>query len=340
MSDQQGLIAASSDRTASAYQRDSGRAKVCSVCGSDRITKFLSAPDRFHLRREVYRLLRCSSCSCVRLDCPPKPQEMYLHYDTEYHAAIASGGEKSADSRWLGHRRKIARYKSGGTILDIGCSSGGFLGTMKSGSWKLYGIEMEASTADRARLATGAEVFVGNAVDAPFAAQSFDVITCFDVLEHVYDPPEFLTRVQKWLKPGGIFFVMLPNIDSWEARMFGSFWYGLELPRHLTHFSPKSLRHLMTRLGFRELALRTVTSYAERSLGYICSAAAERLGFSPEPQSRPRQPSVLWRILRKGIRVSAIQPFGWLASWAGRGASMEAIFEKPRSAANTSGANN
>ncbi|MGA8765327.1 MAG: class I SAM-dependent methyltransferase, partial [Candidatus Sulfotelmatobacter sp.] len=117
---------------------------------------------------------------------------MGFHYGEDYHKAIVLGGEQSAAERWHGHRERISRYKQGGAILDIGCSSGGFLGTMKGGTWKLYGIEMEASTAERARFNTGAEIFVGDALDAPFPAETFDVVTCFDVLEHVYEPRQFL----------------------------------------------------------------------------------------------------------------------------------------------------
>src|ERR1035438_10453930 len=74
------------------------------------------------------------------------------------------------------------------------------------------------------------------------AAESFDVITCFDVLEHLYEPRKVMARVGEWLKPGGIFYVLVPNVDSAEARAFGSYWHGLELPRHLFHYSPASLK--------------------------------------------------------------------------------------------------
>ena len=136
---------------------------------------------------------------------------MGIHYSEDYHRAIMAGGEKSAPSRWQRQRDVIARHKKGGAILDIGCSSGAFLGTMKGGSWKLYGIDMEASTAEKARAATGAEVFVGDVLDAPFPAESFDVITGFDLLEHVYHPRQFLAKVLEWLKPGGIFYAGRPQ---------------------------------------------------------------------------------------------------------------------------------
>jgi SAM-dependent methyltransferase len=302
---------------------------VCPLCGSRTTREFLRAPDRFHLRREIYQLMLCADCMYVWLASPPAPEEMGLHYGEDYHCAIAAAGETGVQGRWQRHGDLISRHTQGGAILDIGCSSGAFLGTMKRDCWKLYGIEMEQETAEKARSATGAQIFVGDAMDAPFASESFDAITCFDVLEHVYNPRAFLSQVREWLKPGGKFFVMLPNIESWEARAFGSYWYGLELPRHLSHFSPRSLRYLMGSLGFREVHLKTPRiSYVERSVGYLCSAGLGRLGVETPPQSRPRRAGIPKRAVRKALRVALIEPFAAAASVAGAGGSIEAVFGK------------
>ena len=304
--------------------------EACPLCDSTQIAPFLTASDRFHMRREMYQLLRCSLCSAVWLDQPPRPDQMAIHYDHDYHEAITTAGEAYPETRWGRHREVIARYKQGGAILDIGCSSGAFLRAMKGESWKLHGIEMEASTAERARAATGAEVFVGDVDDAPFRPESFDVITAFDLLEHVYRPRQFLGNVMRWLKPGGIFFTMLPNIDSWESQLFGSYWYGLELPRHLFHFSPRSLRHLLTDLGFEELLVMTSTvSYAERSVGYLYVEALERAGFAPVAPSQAQVGSLPWRAVRKILRMGLVKPAGSLAGFAGAGANIEAVFRKP-----------
>ena len=90
---------------------------------------------------------------------------------------------------------------------------------------------MSAECAKTAEARSGAQVFVGNILDAPFPPESFDVITCFDVLEHLYEPRRVMARVSEWLKPGGMFYVLVPNVDSAEARVFGSYWHGLELPQ-------------------------------------------------------------------------------------------------------------
>jgi len=303
--------------------------ETCPVCSGARVVDLLEAPDRFHLRKKTYRLIRCSTCSCVWQTRPPQPEEMHNHYTEDYHKSIVAAGEGSATRRWKNQVKLISNHKRGGSILDLGCSSGGFLSTMRGGAWKLYGIEMEESTAERARVATGAEVFVGDVIDAPFLPGSFDVITCFDVLEHVYNPRQFITKVSEWLKPGGIFYAMMPNIDSWEARLFGSYWFGLELPRHLFHFSPRSLRYLMSSLGFEELSVTTPrVSYIERSSGYVCSSLLEKLGFRPRAQANPKPISFPRRAVRKGVRVICLAPFAQVASSARKGPSMEVVFRK------------
>ena len=114
-------------------------------------------------------------------------------------------------------------------------------------------LPMSEDCAKTAEARSGARVFVGNILDAPFPPESFDVITWFDVLEYLYEPRRVMARVSEWLKPGGIFYVLVPNVDSAEARVFRSYWHGLELPRHLFHYSPASLSNsLPTRRDFEK----------------------------------------------------------------------------------------
>jgi 2-polyprenyl-3-methyl-5-hydroxy-6-metoxy-1,4-benzoquinol methylase len=306
----------------------------CPLCGSLQTLDLLRAPDRFHLRQDVYQLVRCTSCSCVWLSSPPKPEEMSFHYGDDYHRAIVRGGETSASRRWQGHREIISRHRRGGAILDIGCSSGGFLGTMAGAGWELFGIEMEPSTAEKARERTGAEVFVGDALDAPFPPESFDVVTCFDVLEHIYEPRQFLAKILEWLKPGGILYVKLPNIDSWEAKLLGTYWYGLELPRHLYHFSPRSLRRLMSTLGFQEISITANESgsHLPNSARYIYEAFRQKLGSSPvslaETLANGRPSSLPWRVVRKLMQVSLVWPWAKITGAAGAGVFIDAIVAK------------
>jgi SAM-dependent methyltransferase len=234
----------------------SGALQVCPACGQDRAREWLRASDRFHGRHEKYILMRCPACSLVWLSQPPAPTEMHLHYTDAYDRLISAAGQNSPH-RWRERKKTLAQYKQSGALLDLGCSSGSFLQSLPSESWELSGIEMSADSARNAEASTGAKVFVGEILEASFPQESFDVVTCFDVLEHLYEPRKIMARVSAWLKPGGIFYVLVPNVDSAEARVFGSYWHGLELPRHLFHYSPASLKFVAESAGLRMLSLET-----------------------------------------------------------------------------------
>lgn len=304
-------------------------AKHCPSCGRNSAKDVLRAPDRFHGRLQFYQLVRCPSCSLVWLENPPRPDEMGDHYGRDYDQFIGAGGENSPE-RWMHRQQTLLRYKPDGTLLDLGCSSGSFLTSLKGQAWKLYGIEMSPSAAAQAEASSGAKIFVGDILEAPFERESFDVITCFDVLEHLYEPSHVVKRVSEWLKPGGVFYILVPNIESWEARLFHSYWYGLELPRHLFHYSPASLRHLGRTVGLEELSIETGRNPAfEYSVRYVCDELLEKLGRKPTPLAQDnRKASLPWRGVRKVFRMTLLQAFSKLTTVAGAGESIHAVFKK------------
>jgi SAM-dependent methyltransferase len=300
----------------------------CMACGRDGAELFLKAPDRYHGRQTPYQLLRCPSCSLVWLGNPPSPEEMGQHYAPDYDRSVAAAGD--SPERWRGRVEEIKRQKSGGSLLDLGCSSGAFLQAMKSPSWKLYGIEMSGEVASRAESATGGQVFVGDILDAPYAPGSFDVITCFHVFEHLYDPQAVLQKAAEWLKPGGIFYTMMPNIDSAGARIFGSYWYALELPRHLFHFSPKSLGKMANSVGLEQASLVTGREvFIEKSVHYLIDEMFRRVGVTRTSLAKMKEPGIPFRVVRKAFRLTVLPVLDGVAALAGDGESIHAILRKP-----------
>jgi SAM-dependent methyltransferase len=303
--------------------------KRCLVCGHEGAETLLQAPDRFHGATEIYTLVRCSSCAMVWLDNAPNPQDMWQHYGQDYDYKIAAAGE-SSPQRWRDRRETLSLHKQGGAILDLGCSSGSFLETLKGGNWDLYGVEMSRESADRALGRCGAKVFVGDILDAPFARGSFDAITCFHVFEHLYDPKAVLTKVSQWLKPGGIFYALMPNIDSAGMRVFKSYWYALELPRHLHHFSPKSLSQLAASVGLEETSLTAKREvFIDYSVGYVLDDLLKKVGITRLPLSKQhKEPSFSWKVVRKMYRLTLLPVLTGLIALAGDGESIHAVFRK------------
>jgi SAM-dependent methyltransferase len=133
--------------------------------------------------------------------------------------------------------------------------------------WRLAGIELDPEAAGKARGVTP-DIFVGDPRQAPFPPASFDLITAFHVLEHLPDPLGALRAMLGWLAPGGLMIVEVPNADGLGARLFGRYWSGLDFPRHLVHFTPRTLGALVERAGGRVVARvhRTKPRYLTRSL--------------------------------------------------------------------------
>ena len=164
--------------------------------------------------------------------------------------------ERSRVQRWDRHygmikrRRVIERYISTGSILDVGCATGNFLAEMKqTGRWQTAGIEPDARAAAYAMKEHQLAVQVGLLRDIPLPAEQYDVITLWNVLEHVPSPVSELRRLVAALRPGGIIVFSLPNLESYEVRLFGNRWFCWELPRHVCFFPATLVRDIVRDLG-------------------------------------------------------------------------------------------
>ena len=136
--------------------------------------------------------------------------------------------------------------------MDVGCGSGAALGVARALGWRVAGIEPDEADAEKARR-FAEEVYIGDALSAPFPPGRFDLVTALHVVEHVPDPVRLVRRMLEWLAPGGLLIIEVPNAGGLGARIFGRAWSGLELPRHLSHFSPETLRRAVERAGGRVL---------------------------------------------------------------------------------------
>jgi SAM-dependent methyltransferase len=147
--------------------------------------------------------------------------------------------------------RMVTKRKKPGRILDVGCGVGHFLNGMKRRGWQVFGTEVSEEAAAYARERFDLEVFVGPLEQAEFPAACFDAVTLWHVLEHLHDPLATLREINRLLKNDGLLVFAIPNWDSVDARLFGEFWVGLDMPRHLYTFPHPALEKLLAKTGFK-----------------------------------------------------------------------------------------
>ena len=181
--------------------------------------------------------------------------------------ALIPGVQSRATYRW---NNAMAPWRSGGSVLDIGCGSGEYLRYMHALGWKVSGVEPDPRAADVARDRAGADVIVGVIGSVHLPPRSFDAVVSMHAIEHVSDPFRFLTRAAECLRPGGFLCIQTPNYNSLARRVFGRDWYAHDPPRHLTLFTPASLERLAHKTGLlRSVRVRTLSRRSRREAEHV-----------------------------------------------------------------------
>ena len=138
----------------------------------------------------------------------------------------------------------------------MGCGSGKTLALLKELGWDVYGLEIDKNAVQIARERGLVNVKLGGYEKiANFPDNYFDSIRLYHVIEHIPDSQACLRLIYKKLKPGGEIILGTPNTDSVVSKMFGKFWYNLDIPRHLFLFSPNTLSTIVKTEGFSQLSV-------------------------------------------------------------------------------------
>ncbi len=213
---------------------------------------------------ELSRILRDGSVAVRRV----------LARELGYRHLDVTGAGPLDRLRALARRRKVRKnfppWTGRGRLLDVGCASGRFIRQMAAVGWQVAGIEFDPEAAVKAKTVTP-RIFVGDPVDADFLPESFDLVTAFHVIEHLPDPLGALRNMVRWLAPGGLMIVEVPNVAGVGGSLFGRYWSGLDFPRHLIHFTPASMGAMVERAGGCVVRAmhKTKPRYLTRSLRHM-----------------------------------------------------------------------
>jgi len=227
---------------------------ACVFCGS---SDSIVAYQTFDIFQNNFDIRRCRNCDAWFLSPFPSKELLEKAYDVTYYGdqetKFKDGPiEKALDSFRTVRAKRLAKLlPQNARILDIGCGNGNFLEFIsRYGNFELHGIERDPKAAARALAKPGMQIKTTPLVEHDFAENFFHAITLFHVFEHLSNPSETLSIIDKILEPGGYLYISFPNIDSCQAKIFKGKWLHLDPPRHLLFFAPKTFIKLIGARGY------------------------------------------------------------------------------------------
>ena len=292
----------------------------CALCGGREHETLFVGRDRLHHTPGAWPVVRCRGCGLVFTNPRPAPESVGLVYPESYRPHQRPRRKRQSRrwklqqwalryhwnypprrGGWLGkilsgpvmlwvrgkaRNYDLFPYQGEGRLLDYGCGNGKFLLAMRDRGWQVQGMDLTPQAVERCR-AEGLEARLGRDMDE-YPPNSFDAITLWQVIEHVPSPRQTLGQAWRALRPGGLLTMSLPNFDSLTARWFGPYWFPLELPRHVTHFTPVTLKRILAEENFTDIRFRPQRygQWAQSSFKFVGEEHPSRL--------------IQWLLKRKG----------------------------------------
>lgn len=240
----------------------------CNFCLSDE-TSLLFATKDLSVRvnsSEEFLVRQCRKCGLVFLSPQPSYEELASYYSGDYYTHIKNSLQTPTSGfykalRWF--KKKLLDEKKfrlptnlkRGRFIDVGCGKGNYIVEYKKQypEWEFYGTEPDQAVAQIAKEIPSIEIFNGFLQDARYQDDFFDIVIMNHSFEHMPNPSETMREIFRILKHGGKVIVRVPNFGSTAARIFRQYWAHLDVPRHIFHFTEKTLGAIMVAAGFKIL---------------------------------------------------------------------------------------
>lgn len=201
---------------------------------------------------ENFDLLLDEHLELLKTHPQPSPDKLGSYYDSDDYISHTDGKRTLFEKLYHAVKQKALRDKIGliaqfqpkkGKILDIGAGTGDFLMVAKQDGWDITGLEPSQKAGNIAK--NKGVKLLDNLAEVK--NHSIDVVTMWHVLEHVPDVEEQISELKRIVKPGGTIIIAVPNYKSYDAQYYGKYWAAYDVPRHLWHFSKKSIKVLFER---------------------------------------------------------------------------------------------
>jgi 2-polyprenyl-3-methyl-5-hydroxy-6-metoxy-1,4-benzoquinol methylase len=214
--------------------------------------------------KEWGRHVRCKNCHLIYMnpmEKVSKTNEYYYKAKNTHAPTIRECYLRTAKSQV----RLIQKYASGTNLLDIGCAQGFFLFSASKAGYTTRGIEISQDAAAYAIKEFGLDVEAKPFEELRFPESSFDVVTLWQVLEHVPYPLTVLKEVYRILKPGGLVVASTPNIESIPAKILRKKWWDIKR-LHINQFTTKTLADILHNAGFKKMSSVSYRGFVSLSI--------------------------------------------------------------------------
>ncbi len=228
--------------------------KTCLICDS----KYL-----INLRGyEENSIVRCGKCAFVFSKYVPTEEEIIRYY-SQYSYSSVPNVHPITIKRYHQLLEEFEPYRKNNLILDIGCGIGSFLSVAKERGWDVFGTEISKRAIEILR-EKGVEVYQGRMDKLQFENSKFDIITSFEVIEHLNTPNNEVRSIYNALRDGGLFYLTTPNYDSISRFLLGNKYNVISVPEHLCYYTSKTLDNLMMGHKFKKIKLTATGINIER----------------------------------------------------------------------------
>jgi len=230
---------------------------TCPVCNSNQTFFSLKIKDH-SVSGEFFDVFECPQCSLRFTKDAPSDDKIGRYYQSENYISHSNTRKGLVNSlyhmvrnRTLATKLHLLQEKTGlqqGHHLDIGAGTGAFVQYMNKRDWESTGIEPDPTAREMAKTNHQTILLPAESFEQ-FFPESFDAISLWHVLEHVHNLYPYLNQIKKILKPHGLAFIAVPNYTSYDGMKYGSNWAAYDVPRHLYHFSPDSVKWMLKTAG-------------------------------------------------------------------------------------------
>lgn len=228
----------------------------CPVCRDTEYSNFLICKDHL-VSGESFALSKCAQCGFIFTNPRPDKQEIGRYYRSDQYISHQGKANSLINVLYMLARvftlrskyRLVRRLSKGRYILDVGCGTGDFLAHCRKKGWEVAGVEPDEQARSRAESVPG--IRVRGSLQAMDQGEKYDIVTMWHSLEHIHDLNGTLDRLHGLLAKKGVLLIAVPNHLSLDAVIYGEHWAAWDVPRHLYHFSPDTLRQLLQRHGFK-----------------------------------------------------------------------------------------